>query len=198
MSEDTPLQITIIGAGIAGLFAARVLREKHNVTVLERSAGGNEVGAALTPGPNATRILDQYGWDPKRCGALVLGAARTFDHKGSLLQESSLTGIKQTFGSNWHVVHRIDLWNELLRLATAPSEELGIGGKPANIKWRAQVLDVNPGSGDVGLSDGTIVPSDLVIGETSWFIFIVREGPLNAVGYSSKLCSPPLLTYYQP
>jgi salicylate hydroxylase len=170
MSQDIRLQVIVIGAGIAGLFAARVLREKHDVTVLERSAGGNEVGAALTPGPNATRILGQYGWDPRRCGALVLDKARTFDHRGNLIQETALTEVKQTFGSDWHVVHRIDLWNELLRLATAPSEELGIGGKPANIKWRADVVDVNTNSGDVRLGDGTVVSSDLIIGKTYLFV----------------------------
>ncbi|KAG6353399.1 hypothetical protein INS49_007481 [Diaporthe citri] len=164
MSHETPLQISLIGAGIAGLFAARVLREKHHVTVLERSAGGNEVGAAITPGPNATRILDQYGWEPRNCGALVLEKARTLDHKGNLIQETALTGIKEAFGSDWYVVHRIDLWNELLRLATAPSVELGIDGAPATIKWRADVVDVNTDSGDVELGNGTVVPSDLVIG----------------------------------
>lgn len=165
MSQNLPLQVTIIGAGIAGLFAARVLRTKHLVTVLERSAGGNEVGAAITPGPNATRILDQYGWVPSNCGALVLEKVRTLDHNGNLIQETDLTGIKQAFGSDWHVVHRIDLWNELLRLATAPSGELGIHGMPAEVIWHADVSDVNMESGDVELGDGRVVSSDLIIGK---------------------------------
>ncbi|KAL1846990.1 hypothetical protein Daus18300_014067 [Diaporthe australafricana] len=164
MSQDAALKITIIGGGIAGLFAARVLREKHSVTVLERSGGGNEVGAAVTPGPNATKILEQYGWEPTRCGALVLGRVRTLNHKDSLVNETDVTDIKRTFGSDWHVVHRIDLWSELLRLATAPSEDLGIHGSPAKVEWRANVVDVNAGSGDVRLGDGRVVPSDLVIG----------------------------------
>lgn len=169
MSEHTGLKITIIGGGIAGLFAARVLREKHHVTILERSSGGNEVGAAVTPGPNATRILDQYGWDPSRCGALVLGKTCTMDHNGNLIKETDLSGIKQAFGSDWHVVHRIDLWNELLRLATAPSGDLGIRGLPAKVEWRAEVVDVDTESGDVKLGDGMVVPSDLVIGKNLFF-----------------------------
>lgn len=176
MSHDLQLRITIIGAGIAGLFAARVLRDKHQVTVLERSAGGNEAGAAVTPGPNATKILDQYGWEPANCGALVLDKARTFDHKGNLILETSLAGVKQTFGSDWYVVHRIDLWNELLRLATAPSKDLGIGGTPAKVIWCADVVDVDANSGDVSLGDGRVVPSDLVIGKVlllSIFSFFV-------------------------
>lgn len=164
MASVPPLNITIVGCGIGGLFAARVLREKHNVTIMEKSSGGNEVGAAVTPGPNATKWLYKYGWDPKRCGALSLGQVRTLDHKGTLVQEHDVSGIKKIFGSDWHVVHRIDLWNELFRLATAPSEELGVSGSPANIRWRADVVDVDVESGDVRLADGTIVSADLVIG----------------------------------
>lgn len=166
MTQDIGLNITIIGAGIAGLFAARVLREKHNVTILEKSAGGNEVGAAVTPGPNATKWLYKYGWNPKRCGALSLGKVRTLNHEGVLINEQDVSGMKGLFGSDWHVVHRIDLWNELLRLATDPSDKMSIPGSPAKVVWRADVFDVDVDSGKVSLSNGEIIESDLVIGNT--------------------------------
>ncbi|KAH6619056.1 hypothetical protein C7974DRAFT_401415 [Boeremia exigua] len=164
MPPAPPLNITIIGGGIAGLFAARVLREKHNVTVLEKSSGGNEVGAAVTPGPNATKCLYKYGWNPQKCGALSLSKVRTLDHKGALVQEQDVSGIKELFGSDWHVVHRLDLWNELLRLATTSSEDLGLVGQPVKIFWRVDVVKVDIESGDVSLADGTIISADLVIG----------------------------------
>ncbi|PSN64651.1 FAD binding domain protein [Corynespora cassiicola Philippines] len=158
------MKVIIIGGGIAGLFAARVLREKHDVTILERSGGGSEVGAAVTPGPNAAKILRQYGWDPKRCGALNLGTVHTLDHKGNVVKEQDVSNIRQIFGGDWHVVHRIDLWNELLRLATAPSNDLGVSGQPANVIWNSDVADVDVEAGDVLLKDGSVFHSDLVIG----------------------------------
>ena len=164
MTKSLPLNVTIIGAGIAGLFAARVLREKHNVTILERSSGGNEVGAAVTPGPNATKWLTKYGWDPRRCGALPLVRVRVLDEHGTVIRTQDVTGMKENFRSDWLVVHRIDLWNELLRLATGSSEKLGLPGSPAKVIWRAQVVGVDVESGDVRLADGTVIASDLVIG----------------------------------
>ena len=42
-----PLDIIVVGAGIAGLATARALREHHRVTVLESSRLKTETGAAI-------------------------------------------------------------------------------------------------------------------------------------------------------
>lgn len=97
MTTNLPLNATIVGGGIGGLFAARVLREQHNVTILEKSGGGNEVGAAVTPGPSTSKWLYKYGCDVKRCGALTLGRVRTLDHRGNLYG----TGIVWYQGAVW-------------------------------------------------------------------------------------------------
>ncbi|KAI8938473.1 hypothetical protein NX059_004365 [Plenodomus lindquistii] len=164
MTADAGLRVTIVGGGIAGLFAARVLREKHTVTILERTASGNEVGAALTPGPNATKWLYKYGWKNEDARAFGLEKVRTLDHKGELVRTEDVSKIKEIFGSDWLVTHRIDLWRSLLKLATDPSEVLGISGDPARMIWRADVQTIDVDSGTVTLSDGTIIESDLVIG----------------------------------
>ena len=36
-SEDVPLEIAIIGSGLAGLSAANLLSRKHHVTILEKA-----------------------------------------------------------------------------------------------------------------------------------------------------------------
>jgi len=57
-----PLQVVIVGAGIAGLSAAIFLREQgHKITVLERSRFANEVGAALHIAPNSHGLLKRIG-----------------------------------------------------------------------------------------------------------------------------------------
>jgi salicylate hydroxylase len=168
MSEQ-PLNVTIIGAGIAGTTAARVLREKHNVTILERSSSGHEIGAAINIGPNGSRVLDSLGFDRKRAKSVIVGEALTFNKDGKVLQSIDFSNIHRTFGGYWIFQHRVDLWNELLRLATASSEDSGIPGNPAKVIWGAEVTDVDVESGLVTLADGRHFESDLVIGNTDTF-----------------------------
>jgi salicylate hydroxylase len=67
--------VSIVGAGLAGLSAAVALRRAGwRVTVYERSQFKNEVGAAITLNPSATRCLAEWGFDfktarpSKQCG----------------------------------------------------------------------------------------------------------------------------------
>lgn len=57
--------ITIIGAGIAGLTVALALAQRGaQVTVLERAGAFREVGAGLQISPNAGRVLEALGLGP--------------------------------------------------------------------------------------------------------------------------------------
>ncbi|KAL3464459.1 hypothetical protein BJX64DRAFT_298250 [Aspergillus heterothallicus] len=161
---DGQLKVTVVGAGLAGLLAARVLRENHDVTVVEKFDGGHEVGAAINLGPNGVKIAQELGFDKSRCRAIVCGMARTLDRDGNILTEENMDFLQEQYGADWLFQHRADLWNEFLRLATCPSEALSIQGRPAQVLWGTAVTGVNVETGDVFLDNGEKLESDIVIG----------------------------------
>jgi salicylate hydroxylase len=62
-SETSPLQVAIVGTGIAGLTAAVALRKhpKINVELYEKATELKEIGASITLGPNGLRTLQKLG-----------------------------------------------------------------------------------------------------------------------------------------
>jgi salicylate hydroxylase len=61
--ESSPLQVAIVGTGIAGLTAAIALR-KHphiHVELYEKATELKEIGASITLGPNGLRTLQRLG-----------------------------------------------------------------------------------------------------------------------------------------
>ena len=63
MTEKPPLQIAIIGAGIAGLAAAIGLKDHPgiDVQIYEQSDELREIGASIALGPNGMRTLERLG-----------------------------------------------------------------------------------------------------------------------------------------
>ncbi|GKT50058.1 FAD-dependent monooxygenase OpS4 [Colletotrichum spaethianum] len=114
------LDIAIIGGGIAGLTAAIALRRAgHPVTIYEKSALSNEIGAAINVQTNASRPLLALGMDPVR--ARFVPAKGSQRVKGDTLEpvhELNLGAIADKYGSPWYFAHRVDLHQELKRMAT--------------------------------------------------------------------------------
>ena len=165
MSNNGKLQVAIVGSGLAGLTAARILREWHDVTIYERSAKlSSREGQGLSTTPNAVRILDSIGFDRSRAGSVESHGYRTYDKAGKFLQEID-PKMKERFGVPSLTHLRVDVRNELIRLATASSVELGIEGEPAKIVYNVSVKGLDAESGLVELADATKVEADLVVGE---------------------------------
>ena len=109
----------VVGGGIGGLATALALRRTNcSVTVVEQAPAFGEIGAGLQLGPNATRILDEWGLleevraagvEPRR---LVLRDAMT----GEELAALDLTGsFRDRYAAPYVVIHRTDLHAILLR-----------------------------------------------------------------------------------
>lgn len=79
LPKQTPLKITIIGAGIAGLSTSLALAQKnqqhkiqnpnssplYEITILEAAASLQEIGAGIQIPPNSSRYLIEWGLEEK-------------------------------------------------------------------------------------------------------------------------------------
>jgi salicylate hydroxylase len=161
MAASERLKIAIVGGGLAGALSARVLREKHDVTIYERSKAVSEVGAAINIGPNGVKILESLGFDRSRVGSLPVGRTKTWDKEGNMMLDTVLQCHKE-FGADWLFNHRADLRDEFLRLAIAEDDSLP--GCPSKIHFGTEVTNVDVQAAKLKLANGDEVEADLIIG----------------------------------
>ncbi|KZT36087.1 FAD/NAD(P)-binding domain-containing protein [Sistotremastrum suecicum HHB10207 ss-3] len=159
----TPLNVIIVGAGLVGLATALALRRAgHHVEIYEKSSFSREVGAAVTCGPNATKILEGLGCDFGRMRGVEHTQTRYFTKDqgdGDLSFVSRGSDLFQKFGARFYLVHRVDLHTELKDLTTSPT---GLG-EPCILHLGSAVLSLDCESGTIGLGDGSFVSADVVI-----------------------------------
>jgi salicylate hydroxylase len=154
-------QTLIVGAGMGGLAAALAcVRAGWDARLYEQAAQFSEVGAGIQLGPNATRILDDWGLDR------ALADAAAFPHQlrvRSALDGAQLAALRlgstfaKRYGAPYATVHRADLQGLLLEAA----RDAGV-----NLKAASRVAEVLPSKESVALrmDDGRQAEGDALIG----------------------------------
>lgn len=167
MTQNSRLRIVIIGAGLAGLTTARILREYHDVIVYERASVGNATGGqGICFFPGTVKILQSIGYDEERGAPCLDNYLETYDKIGNFIEKEELNYVKK-YGANMWSQLRSDCRDELYRLATAPPHEVGIPNACGSVKmvYDVAVTDVDPENAAITLQDGSIQEFDLVISE---------------------------------
>ena len=127
------LRIAVVGGGIGGLAAAAALAARgHGVTVHERAAALEEVGAGLQVGPNGVKVLRALG----AAEAVLARAARP----AAVEMRDGLTGrgiarvalgaeAEARHGAPYVQVHRADLLGALAAAAERAGARLALGSE---------------------------------------------------------------------
>lgn len=111
-------KVVVAGGGIGGLACAWALaRAGLQVDLLEQASAFGEVGAGIQLGPNAVRVLDQWGLTPalKACAAFPERLHVRDAHRASTLGTLRLGSLARArYGQPYATVHRADLHSLLL------------------------------------------------------------------------------------
>lgn len=150
--------VTIIGAGVAGLAAARALALRGAaVTVLEQADAIREVGAGLQISPNGAAVLRGLGLQE------ALDAASMRAEAVQLIDGPTGEGVTRLDlgrlrpGQGYHFLHRADLIGLLLKGATE-------AGVTLRLLSRTTAVDVSGARPVITLETGERIETPLLIG----------------------------------
>lgn len=154
--NGSALRILVVGAGIAGLGAARALRQRGFIAdVVEREPAWTHPGTGIYLPGNAARALRALGVESAVAErAVLIGRQRLCDHRGRVLADIDLTA----------------LWGEVgpcLALRRADLHEvLASHGDPVPVRMGVAVRGLHQQDETVAVefADGTVDRYDLVIG----------------------------------
>jgi len=129
------------------------------VQIFEKSEFASEIGAALMVTSNGARVLSQLGFSFTAARAVKMNAWDVVHGETmEAIAKVDLKSAEERFGAPIWAVHRVDLHNELLRLATKESGH----GQPIQIHLASEIIDASI-DGSVTLKNGAKRVADLVV-----------------------------------
>ncbi len=188
-----PSEISIIGAGIAGLFTALALRQHgFTPTIYEAAPQLRPVGAGIVMASNAMQIAKKLGvYDEIRSAGVVLRSFGIADHRGVPIQMTDIAAVEKQYGAPSVAIHRGVLQKILL-------EKLPPGMVHTSRRLSSLSQDA---SGQVhgAFDSGHSFSADLVIGadgiRSATRRLLLGEQPLR---YSTHTCWRGIVPYRLP
>jgi 2-polyprenyl-6-methoxyphenol hydroxylase-like FAD-dependent oxidoreductase len=185
----------VIGAGVGGLAAGAALQRRGwDVSVLERAAGLEAVGAGLALAPNALRALDVLGLgDQVRAQSALQGDAGIVRPDGRWISRTSADAAEARFGDKAVVLHRAALVDLLAGALRPGTLHLGAQVRAVDAVTGAVRTDLGDTKADlVVAADGInsavrrslfpAHPEAVYAGVTSWRIVVpASTGPVQPV-----------------
>ncbi|TAL80077.1 MAG: monooxygenase [Beijerinckiaceae bacterium] len=156
----------IAGAGIGGLAAALCLaRSGFRVSIFERAASLEAVGAGLQISPNASAILRDLGVLPLLNGSALAPVALNIrrGRDGELLQRISLENAERHWGAPYLLAHRADLQKALFESITRDSRiTLALGHEliGLNTGWRSVEISTRNGAAKTAHRGDCLIGAD--------------------------------------
>ena len=164
-------QVTVLGAGVAGLAVARALALRGAaVTVLEQADAIREVGAGLQISPNGAAVLRALGLGAALEAAAVRASCVVLKDglDGAAVLRMDLARLRP--GQGWYFVHRADLIALLLEGAREAGVEL-------RLLQKVEAVDLEGEMPAVVTAQGARIEAGLMIGADG--LHSLLRGALN-------------------
>ncbi len=159
-------ELLVAGGGIGGLAAALAARHAGwEARVLEQSPAFSEVGAGIQLGPNAVRILRDWGLltaGELRERLFLPQVLRVRDGvDDGELASLALAGMEQRYGAPYVTVHRADLHGALLDAARARGVRMHTGRRVAHLAELQDAVRVKAAGGHDVEAEAVVIADGL-------------------------------------
>jgi 6-hydroxynicotinate 3-monooxygenase len=158
MSQEKPLSIAIVGAGMGGLAAAAALRRLGiDVMVYEQASRFARIGAGIQIGCNAMKVLRKLGLEARlRAQSFYPRSWNNRDWKTGDVKFDMIFGenAEQKFGAPYLLAHRGDLHAALA--SVVPSECVRLNHKLTGLDEVADGVRLSFASGETVTADAVI------------------------------------------